>query len=124
MKVVQINAVYEYSSTGRTTTEMHECLLAKGIDSYVFCTNYSNHKKKVFRFSGRLDMKIHSVLSRIFGLQGMFSYFSTKKLLAKLEQIKPDVVNIRVLHSNCINLPLLLRYLAIHNIATVLTINE
>lgn len=124
MKVVQINAVYEYSSTGRTTTEMHECLLAKGIDSYVFCTNYSNPKKKVFRFSGRLDMKIHSVLSRIFGLQGMFSYFSTKKLLAKLEQIKPDVVHLRVLHSNCINLPLLLRYLAKHNIATVLTLHD
>lgn len=124
MKVVQINAVYEYSSTGRTTTEMHEYLCEKGIDSYVFCTNYSNSKKNVFKFSSGLDMKIHSVLSRILGMQGMFSYFSTKKLLAKLEQIKPDVVHLRVLHSNCINLPLLLRYLAKHNIATVLTLHD
>lgn len=124
MKVVQINAVYEYSSTGRTTTEMHEYLCAKGIESYVFCTNQSNPSKNIFRFSSGLDMKIHSALSRLLGLQGMFSYFSTKKLLAKLEQIKPDVVHLRVLHSNCINLPLLLRYLAKHDIATVLTLHD
>lgn len=124
MKVVQINAVYEYSSTGRTTTEMHEYLCAKGIESYVFCTNQSNPSKNIFRFSSGLDMKIHSALSRLLGLQGMFSYFSTKKLLAKLKQIKPDVVHLRVLHSNCINLPLLLRYLAKHNIATVLTLHD
>lgn len=41
MKVVQINAVYEYSSTGRTTMEMHEYLCSQGIESHVFCTNKS-----------------------------------------------------------------------------------
>lgn len=124
MKVVQINAVYEYSSTGRTTTEMHEYLCAKGIDSYVFCTNISKPEKKIYRFSNRFDMKMHSALSRVVGLQGMFSYFSTKSLLAKLGEINPDIVHLRVLHSNCINLPLLLRFLAKRNIATVLTLHD
>ena len=36
MKIVQINAVYEYSSTGRTTREMHLSLIDRGVDSYVF----------------------------------------------------------------------------------------
>lgn len=124
MKVVQINAVYEYSSTGRTTTEMHEYLCANGIESYVFCANKSNPKKKIYRFSNSFDMKVHSALSRLLGLQGMFSYYSTKKLLKRIDQIKPDIVHLRVLHSNCINLPLLLRYLAKHNIATVLTLHD
>lgn len=35
MKVLQINAVYNLSSTGRTTTELHLAMLNKGIDSYV-----------------------------------------------------------------------------------------
>ena len=74
MKVVQINAVYEYSSTGRTTTEMHEYLCANGIESYVFCANKSNPKKKIYRFSNSFDMKVHSALSRLLGLQAMFSY--------------------------------------------------
>ena len=39
MKIVQINAVYEYSSTGRTTMEMHEYLRSIGVESHVFCTN-------------------------------------------------------------------------------------
>lgn len=124
MKVVQINAVYEYSSTGRTTTEMHEYLCKKGIDSYVFCANVSSPKNNIYKFSNGLDMKIHSALSRIIGLQGMFSYFSTKRLLQKIDDIKPDIVHLRVLHSNCINLPMLLRYLAEHDIATVLTLHD
>ncbi len=124
MKVVQINAVYEYSSTGRTSTEMHEYLRSKGVDSYVFCTNKSDVNNNIFTFSSPSDMKIHSVFSRLFGLQGMFSYFSTRKLLKKLDVIKPDIVHLRVLHSNCINLPMLLKYLATSNIATVITLHD
>ena len=37
MKIVQINCVYEYSSTGRTTMEMHEYCMSYGIESHVFC---------------------------------------------------------------------------------------
>ena len=48
MKIVQINAVYEYSSTGRTTKEMHLSLKDRGIDSYVFCTNKSIPEDKVY----------------------------------------------------------------------------
>ena len=39
MKIVQVNAVYEYSSTGRNTMETHEYLRTLGHESYVFCTN-------------------------------------------------------------------------------------
>ena len=35
MKVLQINAVYNLSSTGRNVTESHLLMLEKGIDSYV-----------------------------------------------------------------------------------------
>lgn len=124
MKVIQINAVYEYSSTGRTTTEMHEYFLQHGIESYVFCTNKEEKGKNIFKFSGICDKKLHSVLSRIFGYQGMYSYFSTKTLIGKLEEIQPDIVHLRVLHSNCINLPLLLRYLGDNNISTVITLHD
>lgn len=41
-----------------------------------------------------------------------------------MDKIKPNVVHLRVLHSNCINLSLLLKYLAQHNIPTVLTLHD
>lgn len=124
MKVVQINAVYEYSSTGRTTTEMHEYLLSQGIKSYVFCTNKSIPERNIFKFSNTFDKKLHALLSRIFGLQGMFSFFSTKKLVKQLKKIHPDIVHLRVLHSNCINFPILLKYLGNNNIPTVITLHD
>lgn len=124
MKVVQINAVYEYSSTGRTTTEMHEYFLEHDIDSYVFCTNMSMPEKNVYKFSSKFDIFIHAVLSRTFGKQGMYSHFATKRLINRLMQIRPDVVHLRVLHSNCINLPMLLNYLAEYDIPTVITLHD
>ena len=58
MKVLQINAVYNLSSTGRTTTELHLAMLNKGIDSYVA---YSKTNKpgdaRLYHIGSPLDVK-------------------------------------------------------------------
>ena len=58
MKVVQINAVYEYSSTGRTTMEMHEYLRSQGIESHVFCTNKSIPENNVNKIGNNRRSRI------------------------------------------------------------------
>ena len=35
MKVLQLNSVYEYGSTGRIVSSIHKACLKQGIDSYV-----------------------------------------------------------------------------------------
>lgn len=124
MKIVQINTVYEYSSTGRTTMEMHQYLKSHGEDSYVFCVNVDRPSEKIYKFSGKFDMTFHSVMSRLLGLQGYFSYLSTKRLIKRIEKISPDIVHLRVLHSNCINLRLILTFLAEKDIPTVITLHD
>lgn len=124
MKVVQINAVYQYSSTGRTTMEMHESLKNRGIDSYVFCTNVSKPDDKIYQIGNKLDYKIHALCSRIFGYQGYFSNYSTSKLLEMLKLIGPEIVILRNLHNNYVNVPMLLRFLAENNIATVNVLHD
>lgn len=123
MKVLQINAVYEYSSTGRMTTELHKYLLSQGIESYVAANNVRDSECFI-KLSSNWSMHLHSLLSHLTGRQGHFSYFSTKRLLKRIDNIKPDVVHLHVLHSNCVHLPLLLEYLAKHNIPTVLTLHD
>ena len=125
MKIVQINAVYNISSTGRTTTELHEALQSAGHQSFVFYsqTNVDN-VENIYRVGSPLDIKIHGFLSRLSGKQGYFSVNSTKKLLKLLDEIKPDVVHLRNLHGNYINLPMLLKYLAKNDIATVITLHD
>ena len=55
MKVVQINAVYQFSSTSKLTEEMHNYMLSKGLDSYVFCSNWNDPENKIFKIGNKLD---------------------------------------------------------------------
>lgn len=124
MKIVQINAVYQYSSTGRTTMEMHQSLKARGVDSYVFCTNHHIPNEHVYMIGNKLDHKLHALGSRVFGRQGYFSYYTTRTMITHLKQIAPDVVILRNLHGNYLNVPLLLKYLAKEDIATIIVLHD
>lgn len=128
MKIVQINYAYGTgSSTGRSTMELHEYLLKKGVHSWVFANDilgYTSEKKNVYLFGKKAEQDIHAVMSRITGLQGYFSYFTTKIIVKKLRKIKADIVLLGVLHSNCICFPLLIQYLSENNIPTVLVLHD
>lgn len=124
MKIVQINYVYQYSSTGRTTKEMHESLIQKGHDSYVFCSNFHKPDLRIFKIGSVVGHKFHSIASRITGYQGLFSYYSTKRMISLLKQIKPDIVILRNLHANYINIPLLGRYLSQNDIPVVNVLHD
>lgn len=124
MKIVQINAVYGYSSIGRTTNEMHEYFNKNNISSYVFISEYKKEEKNVSLIGNKFDHKLHAFFSKLIGKQGYFSYIATKQLINKLKKIKPDVVHLRNLHSNYINLNMLFKYLVEENIATVITLHD
>lgn len=104
--------------------EMHQSLKARGIDSYVFCTNHHILEEQVFMIGNKVDHKLHALGSRVFGRQGYFSYCATKKMIAHLRRISPDVVILRNLHGNYVNLPLLLKFLAKEDIATIVVLHD
>ena len=124
MRILQINAVYARLSTGRTTKEMHEYFMSHGIDSYVASPMLDELTNNGFQIGDERDHKIHGLLSRITGRQGYFSVKATKELLRWMDVIKPDVVILRNLHSNYINLLLLAEYLSNYNIATILVLHD
>ena len=124
MKVLQINATYGKGSTGQNVKEQHEYYLSQGVDSYVAYAIVGKNNERVFRIGNTLDHKLHALLSRITGRQGVFSYLATRKLLRKMDELKPDVVHLHNLHSNYIHLPSLLTYLAEKDIATVVTLHD
>ena len=124
MKIVQINAVYGYSSTGRNVSEMHEFFRQQGIESFVFTSDKENINNYVYRIGGKWDHKFHALYSRIWGLQGYFSKGTTREMIRRIKQITPDVVVLHNLHANYIHLPLLLDFLAKKNIATLLVLHD
>jgi glycosyltransferase involved in cell wall biosynthesis len=123
LKVLQINAVNGIRSTGRICTEISQVLEENGHEAYIaYATGL--YSRNSYKIGSRFDQIIHGILSRLFGLQAYFSYRATKKLLRFIETVKPDVVHLHNLHSNFINLKLLLEHLAVNDIPTVLTLHD
>jgi len=123
MKIVQINAVAEYSSTGRTTSELHDELFKRGISSWIAAPNVEDSDSTI-RIGSRLENKWHSLYSRLTGRQGYASHGATKRLVKRLKEINPDVIHLRNLHANYINLPLLSQYLLESKIPCVITLHD
>jgi len=124
MKILQINAVYNHSSTGRTCAQLqdyinnytsHECKTA-------FC--YGGKSEDGYIIGSKTDRNIHGFLSRLFGKQGYYSTGSTKKLIKYMDQYAPDIVHLRNLHGNYINLPVLFKYLSEKKIPVVVTLHD
>lgn len=127
MKVLQINAVYNVGSTGVIVSDLHELSIESGIDSYVaYSTSPISSKNIVngYRVGRWLGKKVHALFGRINGGQAYFSKFATKKFLKYIDKISPDIVHLHNLHSNYINLNMLLNYLGERDIKTVITLHD
>ena len=61
MKVLQINAVYEKSSTGRTTKELHEAMQSKGIESFVACPDLASLSENGYKIGNMLDCRCNII---------------------------------------------------------------
>lgn len=125
MKIVQINAVNGILSTGRTTRELSNELRKRGHDSYViYAEGDGMEEEQSYRMGNWWGHKLHGLCSRISGLQGYYSKYSTRKMLCYLKKLQPDIIHLRNLHSNYIHVNMLLRYLAKEQIPTVITLHD
>ena len=107
MKVLQINAVYGFGSTGLIVKDIEECLIENGHEAYVAYAMANLEPRNGYRIGNKVDRKWHAVIARLFGGQAYASVWATKKLLKWIDNIKPDIVHLHNLHSNYINFNLL-----------------
>ena len=125
MKVLQINAVYGHGSTGVITRDIEQLCESSGIKCYVASPAPKvRDAKRGFLIGNSLDHKLHALLSRINGKQAYYSRLTTKRLLAFMDEIRPDIVHLHNLHSNYIHLNMLLQYLAKKDIRTIVTLHD
>ena len=127
MKVMQINAVYGVGSTGVIVEDLHNLSLKNGIESFVSYSTTNKNPEEIkngYIIGGVLGKKIHAVLSRLGGKQAYFSSTATKNLIKHIEKINPDIVHLHNLHSNFVNMNMLLKYLANKDIETVITLHD
>lgn len=111
MKVAYVNTVFAVKSTGRTYLELKQLLESKGHECRAFYGVGKSEEPGAYRIGNRFSYLVHNALSRITGLEGYFSFFSTKKFIKQLEEFDPDIIHIGCLHGHYLNLPLFFKYL-------------
>lgn len=123
MRILQVNAVTEYGSTGRSVSQLAAALERRGVGASIAYAS-GPPPTNGYKIGGYLDHKMHALLSRMTGMQAYHSRSATMRLLDYIEGQPPDVVHLRNLHSNYVNLPMLLSYLGRHDIPTVVTLDD
>ena len=112
MRIVQINLIGRYQSTGRTMLELHNYLLSKGHQSLMVYGHGSKPKdRNEYRVVGWIGYYFHNIMARLFGSQGWHSRLATKKLIRLLEKFNPDVIHLRNLHGNFLHIGLFFDFL-------------
>lgn len=127
MKIVHINATYGIGSTGQIVKDLHEAALCAGHESYAFWASAAKTNKgirNVYRIGNTLDHKLHALLRRFGGIQGEYSKRTTIQLCHKIKILAPDVVHLHNLHSNYINISILLNHLVDMQVDVVITLHD
>lgn len=97
----------------------------QGIDNYIFYS--ANHKSDYpqgIMIGSKPMLRLHQLLSRIFGDQGFHSYFATRKLVRDIKRISPDVILLHNIHGYYLHLSVLFRFLREYNKPVLWTLHD
>lgn len=125
MRILQINSVCDFGSTGRTTRELADYLEQQGHECYVAYGHGTTSFHNSMKIGGKWENHFHNAFyTRLLGLHGYGTQCGTKKLLHWIEEINPDIIHLRNLHANYLNFPLLFEYIVKHEIPVVFTLHD
>lgn len=130
MRIAEINMTAS-GSTGRIMLQIAELAKGKNMMVQTFSTRTFARKPEAVRkienhlyYGSFFENTIHTVLGKITGYNGCFSYFGTRDLVRKLEKMKPDVLHLHNLHQFCIHMPTLFRYIKKNNVRVIWTLHD
>lgn len=125
MKIVQINSVCGYGSTGRIAVDIAEAAEKRGHICYIAYGYGSTKYHRAHKIGFRVEHLFHNVFfSRLLGLHGYGSIFTTWLFTKWLDKIQPDVVHLHNLHANYLNLNILYKYFIKRRINIVYTLHD
>ena len=125
MKVLQINTVCNWGSTGRIAEEIGQCVINEGWQSFfLYGRNITNSKSNTMRVGNNIDMVIHGIESRLLDNHGLSSRGATKKAIKLIDSISPDVIHLHNIHGYYLNYEILFDYIEKKNIPIVWTLHD
>ncbi|MBP3538479.1 MAG: glycosyltransferase [Oscillospiraceae bacterium] len=122
MRILYINSVYRRGSTGKIVHELYTAANAAGHTAAVcYGRGAEVEGENVFKFGLDWETVAHAALTRVTGLTGCYSYFSTRRLLRFIDEFKPDIIHLHEPHAYFVNIKPLFNYVKAHKIPLVYT---
>lgn len=124
-KLLQINSVVNWGSTGRICEEIGQKAISHGWDSYIaYGRNAFSSKSNIIQIGTNRDIYLHGLQTRLFDNHGFASKSSTEKFVREISNIKPDIIHLHNLHGYYLNIDILFNYLSKQNIPIIWTLHD
>ncbi len=128
-KLLQLNPVIrESTSTGKIMREIGEKAISAGWESYIAYSGARDgirpHSSKLVPVGNRLDLLWHWLATRLFDAHGLASKRATRRLIARIREIDPDIIHIHNIHGYFLNYPELCAYLAASGKPVIWTVHD
>lgn len=126
MKVMQITAFSGWGCTGRIAQGICETLMEDGNEAVIAWgrRNTASANIPTIRIGHRYDQMLHGAYTRITDRCGFGSKVVTRKFLKQLEEYRPDIVHLHIMHGYYVNLDVLFKYLKEKKIPIVWTFHD
>lgn len=114
MRYVSINSVPN-GSTGAVMRQVTEERRALGDECWcLWGRGHTANDDHEYNFGSRVEFYADVLQTRLVGRAGFHSRRATKRLLAKLDEIRPDVVHLHNVHGYYVNVEMLFGWLSAH----------
>lgn len=124
MRILQINCVYAIGSTGKIVEDISKFCVSNGDKVLIlYGRQGKNITSNVVKVSSEVEAKIHSVISKLIGLDFAYSPIATQKTIKIIKCFRPDVVHLHCLNGHFVNVYKLVEMLKQEQIPTVLTLH-
>lgn len=125
MKILQINSVSGYGSTGRIVDEIGQKIREVGGESYIaYGRKTGREKADAIRIGSEWSCRMHGLLTRMLDRHGLGSGWATQQLIHTIRRLQPDVIHLHNLHGYYLNIEILFNYLSTSAIPIVWTLHD
>lgn len=109
-------------STGKIAEDISKVAIRHGWETYTAWGRFAKPSVSTqIQVGSKLDTYMHYAAHRLFDREGLMSKGATRKLVQRIEEIKPDIIHLHNIHDHYLNYPLLFEYLAKADIPVVWT---
>ena len=121
----QINVVANSGSTGHIAEELGRLVIAKGWKSYIAYGRWAcQSQSELIRIGNSMGIFNHALKSFLSDRHGLGSTRATRKLISKIQEVKPDIIHLHNIHGYYLNYKILFNFLSTAGIPVIWTLHD